>query len=80
MRDCPITTYNINTSADVGVYPSEQPLYERVYLSPGGLAPCQGDYFEIIKTQSPFGWKENLDCLPDCNFRSLCTVISTEKL
>ena len=61
MRDSPITTYNINFSC-VGVHPSEQPLYERVYLSPGGLAPCQGDYFEIIKTQSPFAWRENLDC------------------
>ena len=80
MRDSPITTYNIYTSADVGVYPSEQPLYERVYLSPGGLAPCKGDYFKIVKTQSPFGWEENLDYLPVCDFRSLCTVISTEKL
>ena len=57
MRDSPITTYNINTSADVGVYPSEQPLYERVYLSPGGLAPSQGDNFKIVKTQSPFCWR-----------------------
>ena len=57
MRGIPITTYKINTSADVGVYPSEQPLYERVYLSPGGLAPSQGDFFKIVKKQSPFGWR-----------------------
>ena len=54
MRDIPITAYNINTCS-VGVYPSEQPLYKRVYLSPGGLAPSQGDYFKIVKTRSPFG-------------------------
>ena len=63
MRDSPITTYNINTSADVGVYPSEQPLYERVYLSPGGLAPSQGDNFKIVKTQPPFGWSEKFRLL-----------------
>ena len=81
MRDSPITAYNINTSADAGVYPSEQPLYERVYLSPGGLAPSQGDYFKLVKTHTPFGFEgKNLDYLPICNFRSLCTVISTEKL
>ena len=62
MRDSPITTYNINTSA-VGVHSSEQPLYERVHLSPGGLAPCQGDYFKIVKTQPPFGWSEKFRLL-----------------
>ena len=56
MRDIPITAYNVNTSA-VGVHPSEQPLYKRVYLSPGGLAPSQGDFFKIVKKQSPFGWR-----------------------
>ena len=56
MRDIPITGYNVNTPA-VGVHPREQPLYKRVYLSPGGLAPSQGDYFKIVKTQSPFCWR-----------------------
>ena len=62
MRDIPITTYNVNTSA-VGVYPSEQPLYKWVYLSPGGLAPSQGDFFKIVKTQPPFGWSEKFRLL-----------------
>ena len=62
MRDIPITTYNINTCS-AGVHPSEQPLYKRVYLSPGGLAPSQGDYFKIVKTQPPFGWSEKFRLL-----------------
>ena len=62
MRDIPHTTYNVNTSA-VGVHPREQPLYERVYLSPGGLAPSQGDNFKIVKTQPPFGWSEKFRLL-----------------